>query len=176
MTYYQTNFQWEHRTTDKHDDRQSFVDGSTGVPYTEEPLNACGPHNYRIEGVIGTTVLNSMTFERKAIGTGTLFYSLDATKGAYPGTVKLQWHVNQQGNTATKTYIVERRRAEKDNEPWVTLYRTSSNEDYLMYTDDTPLPGVFYEYQVTVEDRCSDGTPITKTLRPTSALPRRRAR
>ena len=163
VTYYQTSFQWEHRTTDQHADRQSFVDGSTGVPYTEEPLNACGPHNYRIEGVIGDKMFASEPRDREAIGTATLFYSLDATKGAYPGTVKLQWHVNQQGNTATKTYIVERRRAEKDNEPWVTLYRTSSNEDYLMYTDDTPLPGVFYEYQVTVEDRCSDGTPITKT-------------
>jgi len=163
VTYYQTSFQWEHRTTDKHDDRQSFVDGSTGVPYTEEPLNACGPHNYRIEGVIGDKVFASEPRDREAIGTATLFYSLDATKGAYPGTVKLQWHVNRQGNTDAKTYIVERRRAEKDNEPWVTLYRTSSNEDYLMYTDDTPLPGVFYEYQVTVEDRCSDGTPITKT-------------
>ncbi len=160
VTYYQTNFQWEHRTTDQHSDRKSFVDTSTGVPYTEEPLNACGPHNYRIEGVIGTTVLSSKTFENKAIGTGTLFYSFDATKGAYPGTVKLQWHVNQQGNTAAKTYIVERRRTERDDEPWVTLYRTSSNEDYLMYTDDTPLPGVYYDYQVTVEDKCSDGTPI----------------
>lgn len=163
VTCYQTSFQWEHRTTDQHADRQSFVDGSTGVPYTEEPLNACGPHNYRIEGVIGDKVFASEPRDREAIGTATLFYSLDATKGAYPGTVKLQWHVNQQGNTDAKTYIVERRRAEKDNEPWVTLYRTSSKEDYLMYTDDTPLPGVFYEYHVTVEDRCSDGTPKTKT-------------
>ena len=157
----QTNFQWEHRTTDGHSDRQSFIDENTGVPYTEEALNACQPHTYRIDGVIGTAVLNSTTFVKKAIGTGTLFYSLDATKGAYPGTVKLQWHVNQQGNTAAKTYIVDRRRTEKDNEAWVTLYRTSSNEDYLMYTDDTPLPGVYYDYRVTVEDKCSDGTIIS---------------
>ncbi|MCR5158755.1 MAG: InlB B-repeat-containing protein, partial [Prevotella sp.] len=155
----QTVFQWEHRTTDEQTDRKSGIDGS--IHYTEEPLNACAPHTYRIDGVIGTVVLNSMTFERKAIGTGTLFYSLDATKGAYPGTVKLQWHVNQQGNTAAKTYIVERRRTERDDEPWVTLYRTSSNEDYLMYTDDTPLPGVYYDYRVTVEDKCSDGTIIS---------------
>ena len=157
----QTSFQWEHRSTDKHVDRQSFTDASTGVPYTEEELNACGPHSYRIDGVIGATVLNSMTFVKKAIGTGTLFYSLDATKGAYPGTVKLQWHVNQQGNTAAKTYIVDRRRTEKSDEEWVTLYRTSSNEDYLMYTDDTPLAGVYYDYRVTVEDKCSNGTVIT---------------
>ena len=159
----QTSFQWEHRTTDQHNDRKSFVDESTGVPYTEEPLSACSPHTYRIEGVIGDKVFTTKTFESQSIGKGTLFYSLDATKGAYPGTVKLTWHVNQQGNTAAKTYIVERRRAEKDNEPWVTLYRTSSNEDYLMYTDDTPLPGVFYEYQVTVEDKCDNGMIIPNT-------------
>ena len=155
----QTVFQWEHRTTDKHEDRQSGMDGS--IHYTEEPLNGCLPHTYRIDGVIGTTVLSSTTFVKKAIGTGTLFYSLDATKGAYPGMVKLQWHVDQQGNTAAKTYIVDRRRTERPDEEWVTLYRTSSNEDYLMYTDDTPLPGVYYDYRVTVEDKCSDGTIIS---------------
>ena len=161
----QTSFQWEHRTTDKHSDRQSFTDATTGVPYTEEPLNACTPHKYHIVGVIGDKVLsNTKPLTNQAIGTGTLFYSLDATKGTYPGTVKLQWHVNRQGSTAAKTYIVERRRAEKDDEEWVTLYRTSSDEDYLMYTDDTPLPGVFYKYQVTVQDKCDDGTIIPNDI------------
>ena len=45
----QTAFQWEHRTTDAHSDRQSFIDENTGVPYTEEALNACQPHTYRID-------------------------------------------------------------------------------------------------------------------------------
>ena len=103
QTYNQTSFQWEHRTTDQHNDRKSFVDESTGVPYNEEPLSACNPHTYRIEGVIGDKVFTTKTFESKSIGKGTLFYSLDATKGAYPGPVKLSWHVNQQGNTAAKT-------------------------------------------------------------------------
>ena len=155
----QTSFRWEHRTTDQHTDRQNKTEN--GIPYTEEPLNACTPHTYRIDGVIGNTVFATKTFGNKAIGNGTLFYSFDATKGAYPGTVKMQWHVNQQGNTAAKTYIVDRRRTEQENEPWVTLYRTSSNEDYLMYTDDTPLPGVYYDYRVTVQDKCSDGTIIS---------------
>ena len=159
----QTSFRWEHRTTDQHTDRQNKTDN--GIPYTEEPLNACTPHTYRIDGVIDGKVLATKTFDSEAIGNATLFYSFDATKGVYPGMVKLQWHVDRQGSNTAKTYIVERRRAEKDTEPWVTLYRTSSNEDYLMYTDDTPLPGVFYEYQVTVEDRCaSGGDPIKKQI------------
>ncbi len=154
----QTSFRWEHRTTDQHTDRQDFMDGN--IPYTEEPLNACAPHNYRIDAVIGSTVVNSMTLTKKAIGKGTSFYSIEATKGVYPGTVKLQWHVNLQGSTVAKTYIVERRRAEKSGESWTTLNRMSSTEEYLMYTDDTPLPGVFYEYRVTVQDKCPDGAII----------------
>ena len=154
----QTVFQWEHRSTGEHTDRQSGKDGS--IHYTEEPLNACNPHKYRIEGVIGDKVFSTKTFESLSIGTGTLFYSFDASKGSYPGTVRLQWHVDQQGNTDAKTYVVYRRLAERDDEPWVTLYRTASNEAYLTYIDDTPLPGVYYDYQVTVEDKCSDGTPI----------------
>ena len=154
----QTVFQWEHRSTGEHTDRQSGKDGS--IHYTEEPLNACNPHKYRIEGVIGDKVFSTKTFESLSVGTGTLFYSFDASKGSYPGTVRLQWHVDQQGNTDAKTYVVYRRLAEREDEPWVTLYRTASNEAYLTYIDDTPLPGVYYDYQVTVEDKCSDGTPI----------------
>ena len=167
----QTSFQWEHRTTDQHTDRQNKTDN--GIPYTEEPLNACTPHTYRIDGVIGGKVFTTKPFDSHAIGNATLFYSFDATKGVYPGMVKLSWHVDRQGSNTAKTYIVERRRAEKDNEPWVTLYRTSSTEDYLMYTDDTPLPGVFYEYQVTVEDRCaSGGDPIKKQITDIGFRPR----
>ena len=155
----QSSFAWIHRTTDQHADRQSGVEN--GIPYTEEPLNACEPHDYRVESWFGNEKMDSVTLTGRAIGTGTLFYSADATKGVYPGLVKLQWHVNQQGNTAAKTYIVDRRRTERPDEAWVTLYRTSSNEDYLMYTDDTPLPGVYYDYRVTVQDRCDENTTIT---------------
>ncbi len=160
----QTNFQWEHRTTNQHSLRQSSDQTKPdfdGKHWTEEELNACGPHNYRIEGVIGEKVLsNSDPMNNKAIGTATLFYSFEATKGAYPGMVKLNWHVNRQGSTTAKTYIVDRRRTEKEDEAWVNLYRTSSTDEYLFYTDDTPLPGVFYDYRVTVIDKCDDGTEL----------------
>lgn len=160
----QEDFQWEHRTTDKHSDRKAFTDPVTGVPYVEEPLNGCTPHNYRIEGVIGSKKLNEATVNRKAIGNGTQFYSLDATKGVFPGTVKLSWRVNMQGSTDAKTYIVDRRRAEKETEPWVTLHRTSSSDEYVFYTDETPLPGQYYDYRVTVLDKCSDGSLIETAI------------
>ena len=158
----QTSFRWEHRTTDKHNDRQNGVQGTTH--YTEEPLNGCEPHNYRVEGVIGELSLNSASAQSKAIGSGTLFYGFTATKGAYPGTVKLSWHVDLQGSTASKTYIVDRRRTERSDEAWTTLYRTSSTDEYLFYTDETPLPGIYYDYRITVQDKCDNGQVISNEI------------
>ena len=160
----QTSFRWEHRSTDQHANRQNKIDEETGVPYTEEPLNACAPLTYRIEGVIDDVVLNTYDINPKAIGNGTLFYSLDASKGVYEGSVKLSWRVNQQGSVLVKTYIVERRRAEQEGEAWETLARMSSTEENLLYTDQTALPGVYYDYRVTVEDKCSDGTIISNDV------------
>lgn len=162
---YQTSFVWQHRRTQSEiTNRQNGTDPETKIPYTEEPLNACNPHNYRVEGVIGTTKLNEASTENKSIGEGTLFYSLDAEKGVYPGVVKLSWHVNKQGSTDSKTYIIDRRLAEKADDLWTTIHRMSSVEEYLMYTDETPLPGVYYDYRVTVQDKCSDGTVVQSEI------------
>ena len=160
----QSSFRWEHRTTDQHANRQNKVDAATGVPYTEEPLSACSPQNYRIEGVIGDAVLNTNTVSKKAVGEATKFYALDASKGVYEGSVKLSWHVNLQGNTNAKTYIIERRRAEQESEAWETLTRLSSSEEYLFYTDATSQPGIYYDYRVTVEDKCDDGTVVNSEM------------
>ena len=160
----QSAMRWEHRTTDQHTNRQNKVDAATGVPYTEEPLSACAPRTYRIEGVIGDAVLNTYNISKKAIGEGTKFYALDASKGVYEGSVKLSWHVNLQGNTNAKTYIIERRRAEQESEAWETLTRLSSSEEYLFYTDETSQPGIYYDYRVTVEDKCDDGTIVNSDM------------
>ncbi len=159
----QTDYVWEHRTTDQHVGRVSDVD--RGIPYTEEPLNACSPHDYRVEGWVNGVKLSDITLNKRAIGSGTQFYSLNATKGVYPGMVKLSWHVNLQGSTDAKTYVIERRTAENESEPWETIISgMSSREEYLLYTDDTPLPGVYYDYRVTVIDKCDDGTQVTTDI------------
>ena len=150
----QTSFQWEHRRDINHTERQNGVDGT--IHFTSESgLDVCSPHNYRVEGVIGTTILNSATINNKSIGEGTIFKSFTATKGVYPGIVKLSWNV-ALGKEGAKTYIVERKRAEKD-EAWTELYRTSSDNEFLTYTDDTPLPGIYYDYRITVQDKCDNG-------------------
>ena len=160
----QSAMRWEHRTTDQHANRQNKVDAATGVPYTEEPLSACEPRTYRIEGVIGDAVLNTYSVSKKAIGEATKFYALDASKGVYEGSVKLSWHVNQSGIAKAKTYIIDRRRAEQESEAWETLTRLSSSEEYLFYTDATSQPGIYYDYRVTVEDKCDDGTIVNSEM------------
>ena len=160
----QTNFHWEHRYTDAHADR---VNGSTGsgnsaIYYTEEQnLGACTPHNYRVEGVIGTKTFNSASLENKAINAATRFYSFEASKGAYAGSVKLSWHVDTQGSTTAKTYVIERRTTENGDEAWTTLDRMNSADEYLLYTDETALTGVYYDYKVTAVDKCGNGNTIT---------------
>ena len=155
----QTKFQWEHRYKESLPYHSDDTQPENGVPYTEATLNGCSPHNYRIEGYIGDKKFSEKIFNGKAVQNGTQFKSFDATKGAYAGIVKLSWQMIL-GTTDAKTYIVDRKRAEKDEE-WTTLYRTSSTDEYLSFTDDTPLPGIYYDYRVTVEDRCSDGAIIT---------------
>lgn len=156
---HQVSFTWQHRTTADHTNRQNKVDPETGVTYTEEPLNGCQPHDYRVEGVIGTTKLNEASVSKKSIGQGTLFYSFEAEKGVYPGMVKLNWHVNQQQDVLTsKTYIIDRRIAERADDRWTTIHRMNSAEEYVSYTDETPLPGIYYDYRVTVQDKCDDGS------------------
>ena len=52
----------------------------------------------------------------------------------------------------------------RKSEAWEVLTRLSSNEDYLFYTDETALPGVYYDYRITVEDKCDDGTIINNEV------------
>ena len=156
-------FQWEHRSTDQHADRQSKIDPNTGVYYVEEPLSACLPHSYRIVGVIDGKEFEDASVSNKAVNSGTRIYEFETSKGSYPGIVKLSWHVDVLSNPGSKTYVIQRKRAEK-NEEWTTLQRMTSADEYVFFTDETPLPGVFYDYQLSLVDKCDNGQEITTEL------------
>lgn len=158
----QTSFRWEHRTTDQHTDQQNKVDAETGTPYIEEPLTATNPHTYKVVGVAGNVALDSVITDKIGIGTGTIFYSIEASKNTYAGRVELSWHVNRQGSEVEQTYTVYRRRAEKTTDVWTRLGEVPSTKDRVSYTDNTPLPGVCYEYRVHIEEKRPDGTPFTR--------------
>ena len=156
----QSKFKWVHRA--KNVSRTTTAVETPNDPeypvvyYTDEPLNACTPHDYRIESVIDDKVLTSHTIEKRAIGAGTLFKSLEASKGSYPGTVKLSWSVDKRGDKSSKEYEIHRRTADRESDPWDYIETLSSTEEHLRYTDATALPGVYYEYRVTVYDKCED--------------------
>ncbi len=157
---YQSSFKWVHKTS-TNSTRTSYE--QDGVYYTEEQLNNCTPHDYIIESYIDDTRISDVTVEKRAIGLGTQFYSLDATKGAYAGIVKLTWNVNLRGWTGKKTYEIHRHTAES-NGNWTLLQKVESGDEIITFTDDTPLPGVYYEYRVTVIDECGDGTKTTNSI------------
>ena len=152
----QSAYRWEHRTTDQHTDPIANESGDT--LYVEEPLSGAKPHNYRVEGIIDGLVFSADSVAYRGIGTATMFYSFDATKNTYAGQVRLSWHVNRQGSNLEQTYIVLRKRAESEKDVWTTLSRFSSSDNFLYYTDDTPLPGVCYTYRILVQDTRSDGS------------------
>ena len=154
-----TSFRWEHRSVDSHTNRQNFVDSVARIWYTEDALDACSPHTYTIVGVVdNSSPLSKYIVEKKSIAAGTAFESLEASKAAYAGKVKLAWQVNLRGSTSAKTYSIYRRRAERMDESWTKLDNIVSDQQFVTYTDDTPQTGLFYEYKVVVTDKCEDGS------------------
>lgn len=158
----QTSFQWEHRSVDEdsHPNRENGHEGD--IWYTLEPLDACTPINYKIVGYIDGKRFgeDGSTFGEKSIPerapqSGSEFTSIDASKGAYAGMVKLAWRINPWGSILAKTYTVERHHADS-TDAWTTLNVFKSDNVYNNYTDDTALPGEYYEYRVTVAEKCSE--------------------
>ena len=79
--------------------------------------------------------------------------SLEATKGTYAGTVKLNWDAQQTGTSETK-YVVYRRDL-NSTDSWVKLYTTSGTATVYAFDDNTALPGKYYEYKVASSYICS---------------------
>ena len=150
----QTDFSWEHRDND---DATSRTDD---VKYSEEDLDACSPHTYRIVGQIDGKQLNSAELKDLAIGGGTTFLSIDASKGEFPGHVQLTWNVKRLDNqSADETYIVERLSLTPGfgDDSWETISTFDSNKAHNTYEDKTAMPGVYYRYRVTCQNTCSNG-------------------
>ena len=151
----QTSFRWEHRTTSQHSIRVNSRD-SLLTWYTEEPLNGAVPHDYRVVSLIDGTTFETATAKNRGIKSATKLLSMEATKGVYSDKVKLSWHVDQQGSTTQKTYIISRQEVADGSEA-VDIHTFNSTNDYLSYIDDSPQPGVYYTYTVTVQDRMPSG-------------------
>ncbi|NLO70128.1 MAG: T9SS type A sorting domain-containing protein [Porphyromonadaceae bacterium] len=123
--------------------------------YKDESLRDTSiTYEYQIKHVVNrTNILVKDFLSNKVSVTGVQSAKIiktQATKGEYPGIVKLSWDVQNypMGGTTPRTqYIISRRSLESSNNAFVEIYRTSSNEDFLTYTDDRVLPGIYYEYE-----------------------------
>ena len=80
--------------------------------------------------------------------------SLEATKGTYSNTVKLNWDAQQTGTSETK-YVVYRRDL-NSTDAWVKLHTTSGTATVYAFDDNTALPGKYYEYKVASSYICSE--------------------
>lgn len=134
----------DHLTWEDTDDRDQNI------------LSACAPHDYIVklfdrEGVeIGKYTLSA------AVTGGTRLAKFTTTKGEYPGVVKLNWRSLRAPNDETSdTYVVSRRIAES-GKTFKELARFATADAYYTYTDETALPGLYYEYKVGVIPSCSD--------------------
>ena len=157
----QTAFKWEHR------DNNDATSRTSTQKYSEEDLDACTPHTYRIVGAIGSKELNSAELKNMAINGGTTFLSIDASKGEFSGHVQLTWNVKRLSNqSADETYTVERRSLTPDygDGSWETVTVFDSNKAHSTYEDKTALPGVYYQYRITCQNTCENGNrPSTTT-------------
>ncbi len=148
----QTSFSWEHRDNNKATKRTNYS------AYSEEDLDVCSPHTYRVVGQIDGKELNSATVKDLAVNSGTSFENIECSKGEYQGTVLLKWNVKPLENSKP-TYVIERRvLSQEDNEEaWQKLTTLDSDKTFLTWEDKTPLPGVFYEYRITCYTSCGNG-------------------
>ena len=155
----QNTFRWEHRSVTSHDDRKAFFTNSiNGLWYVEEPIDPCTTHTYTVKSVIDKHDCATETFSRAAITEGTKFISCDASKAEYSGRIDVSWKVQPQ-NMTQKTYRIERRPAEsKTDTVWIMLDSVKTDSENYTYTDAKVSPGVFYQYRVTVVDKCGNGT------------------
>ncbi|MBR4533114.1 MAG: hypothetical protein IKO85_01005 [Bacteroidaceae bacterium] len=160
----QTSFKWEHRDANGATERINYTQAQTSEAgldaYSTEELDACNLHTYRVVGQIDDKELNSGTVNDKSIGAGTTYENFVCSKGDNQGSVLLTWNVRRLAHqTQAETYIIERRvmKADNDDEGWQKLTTLDSDKTFMTWEDKTPLPGVFYEYRVTVYNWCENG-------------------
>lgn len=160
----QTSFKWEHRDVNGATERVNYTQAQTNEAgldaYSTEDLDACNLYTYRVVGQISGVELNSAIQKDKAIGAGTTYENFVCSKGDNQGSVLLTWNVRRLAHqTQAETYIIERRVMTQgnDDEGWQKLTTLDSDKTFMTWEDKTPLPGVFYEYRITVYNWCENG-------------------
>jgi len=139
---------------------QSF-NGATSYEHTTEAISSqCDGYRYKVTiSAFGTTFTKETVAETRITG-GTQFVeaaeSFIASKGELANQVRLQWRVNRlPSNTAPETYRIFRRVA-NSNDKFIELDYVTSTAATVYWTDNNVLPGVFYDYMVTIYQVCGN--------------------
>lgn len=74
--------------------------------------------------------------------------AMEASRGNYPGTVKLYWNAEQIGTDLTYYDVYRRPLGSVNEDDWSKIYTTSGTANSYSYDDNTVSPGSYYQYQV----------------------------
>ena len=83
---------------------------------------------------------------------GSTLTGFSATRGNYSNSVKLQWTVNQVGNSNTSFTIQRRPLGSTKESDWADIYTTSGSAPSYSYEDQSVQPGSFNEYRVLLKE------------------------
>lgn len=124
--------------------------------------NACQAYTYRVRFTAMGATFYSNEVQGKITGV-TQITAFSASKGSYPGLVKLSWDVKQMGTDATK-FILRRCIAGTDEWTSSSIYTVSGENSTYYYEDNTASPGTFYDYKIECYTPCDDQYSINNSM------------
>ncbi|MEL6561842.1 MAG: LamG-like jellyroll fold domain-containing protein, partial [Bacteroidota bacterium] len=126
--------------------------------YTDSNIEECETYRYTIGAINECTGNNDPVYSNTTqtgllgVDLSNVITSLDASKGYFGNTVRLEWVVNG-GLSLIDRFRIERTIAGQDN---YQLLKIVDND--LVFDDDSALPGQFYNYRVFGESVCGSNT------------------
>ncbi|OYP61876.1 LamG-like jellyroll fold domain-containing protein [Prevotella sp. P3-122] len=131
----------------------------TSFTFTDEDVsNACVTYQYKV-----SVEAQEMVFEYGADGTvegcidgASGVKSVVASRGAYSGTVRITWEVNQIGTDLTYFNVQRRLLGSTKEGDFQTIYTTSGVAETYSYEDNSAQPGSYYEYRVQCYRKCRE--------------------
>lgn len=123
--------------------------------YTDTNIpNSCSNYEYYVSvEAMSNTYISNYLLDQSTSGS-TMISEFKTSKGFYANSVRVSWIPEVIGSVAD-TYVLYRRVAES-NQSFTEVYRVTSTEKSFYYDDNLVLPGIYYEYKISVFVNCSE--------------------
>lgn len=115
--------------------------------------NACVKYQYMMKVAAQETTFTSNICDGGIDGNSEVT-SVNASRGAYSGTVRVNWDVKQVGTDLT--YFNVRRRLLGSDAEYQNIYTTSGVAETYTYEDNSAQPGSYYQYEVECYRKCKE--------------------